>query len=224
MPRMQQTHVFVLSPGYVSLSICLSPASSLRYVYKTKKCVGFPFNCSCDGLDYHREEERRRGPIIKVRSTRQGRVMDSHACMTLIIVCDSSLFCVLCFCLSQYAPTACPNVKPYLNAEWSKPNVDCSGRFKPKIMRNGQLVPQESDEWDCEYAHTLLELMYHPQGETTGWSMVASRYVSRHASPDAPSLSPFLFSQCTKLAPATTSTRTQRTPGSVCGSDGPKAG
>jgi hypothetical protein len=95
-------------------------------------------------------------------------------------------------------PLQCPNVKPYLNAEWSKPNIDCSGRFKPKVMRNGQLVPQESDEWgqnthahargqrrsgchvaldlsdeylcallccfpDCEYAHTLLELMYHPQ-------------------------------------------------------------
>ena len=54
-------------------------------------------------------------------------------------------------------------MKPYLNAEWSKPTIDCSGRFKPKVMKNGQLVPQESDEWDCEYAHTLLELMYHPQ-------------------------------------------------------------
>lgn len=98
------------------------------YVYKTRKCAGFPFSCDCDGLDYHRSEERRRGPVIR------------------------------------YAPMACPNVKPYLNAEWSRPNVDCSGRFKPKIMKNGQLVPQESDEWDCEYAHTLLELM---SGSTT---------------------------------------------------------
>jgi hypothetical protein len=32
------------------------------------------------------------------------------------------------------------------------------------VIKDGQLVPQETDgEWDCEYAHTLLELMYHPQ-------------------------------------------------------------
>ena len=34
------------------------------YRYKTKRCDGFPYNCSCNGFDYHREEERRRGPII----------------------------------------------------------------------------------------------------------------------------------------------------------------
>ena len=45
-----------------------------------------------DGLDWHRPEERRRGPVIK------------------------------------YAPLACPNVKPYLNAEWSKPNIGPSMR------------------------------------------------------------------------------------------------
>jgi hypothetical protein len=99
-----------------------------QYVYKTRPCAGFPYSCSCDGLDAHRPEESRRGPII------------------------------------TYMPMACPNVKPYLNAEWARPNIDCSGRFKPKVLnKNGQLVPQESDQWDCEYAHTLLELMYHPQ-------------------------------------------------------------
>jgi len=120
------------------------------YVYKTRRCAGFPFSCDCDGLDYHRSEERRRGPVIR------------------------------------YAPMACPNVKPYLNAEWSRPNVDCSGRFKPKVMKNGQLVPQESDEWDCEYAHTLLELMSETQSANTeagaglawmkrvGWRMIGS--------------------------------------------------
>lgn len=44
------------------------------FVYKTKKCVGFPFNCSCDGLDYHRPEERRRGPIIKVKHNATHRI------------------------------------------------------------------------------------------------------------------------------------------------------
>jgi len=102
------------------------------YVYKTKRCAGFPFDCSCDGLDWHDERERRRGPVL------------------------------------HYMPMACPNVRPYLNAEWGKPNIDCSGKHKPKIMKNGQLVPQESDEWECDYAHTLLELMYHPQVYKTG--------------------------------------------------------
>jgi hypothetical protein len=102
------------------------------YVYKTKKCEGFPYNCQCDGLDYHRDEERRRGAIIK------------------------------------YAPMACPNVKPYLNSEWGDPNLDCSGKYKPKYTKNGQVYPSKSDQWDCEYAHTLLELMYHPQVYKTG--------------------------------------------------------
>jgi hypothetical protein len=102
------------------------------YVYKTRACANFPFCCECDGLDYHRDEERRRGPII------------------------------------TYAAQACTNVKPYLNSEWGNPNVDCSGRYKPKVMRNGQLVPQESEHWDCGYAHSLLELMYHPQVYKTG--------------------------------------------------------
>jgi hypothetical protein len=30
------------------------------YVYKTRRCEGFPYNCQCDGLDYHRIEESRR--------------------------------------------------------------------------------------------------------------------------------------------------------------------
>jgi hypothetical protein len=95
----------------------------------------------------------------------QSTSIHTYICSTLKRVpsCASlkSLVCGSAFALVR----ACPNVKPYLNAEWSKPNVDCSGRFKPKIVRNGQLVPQESEDgqWDCEYAHTLLELMYHPQ-------------------------------------------------------------
>ncbi len=102
------------------------------YVYKTKRCSGFPWNCSCDGLDYHRDEERRRGPIIK------------------------------------YAPMACPNVKPYLNSEWGDPNIDCSGKYKARVIKNGVAYPAKSDQWDCEFAHTLLELMYHPQVYKTG--------------------------------------------------------
>lgn len=47
-------------------------------------------------------------------------------------------------------------MKPYLNAEWSKPNVDCSGRHKPKIMKNGVLVPQESDGQDNKTAEEAL--------------------------------------------------------------------
>ena len=97
------------------------------FVYKTRKCEGFPFNCNCDGLDYHREEERRRGPEIR------------------------------------YAPMACPNVKPYLNAEWGNPVVDCSGKFAAVNAEAGAVV-----QWDCEYAHTLLELMYHPAVYKTG--------------------------------------------------------
>jgi len=41
-----------------------------QYVYKTRTCVGFPYSCSCDGLDSHREEERRRGPIINYMPVR----------------------------------------------------------------------------------------------------------------------------------------------------------
>ena len=107
-----------------TLSVYPSFAERLFYqfVYKTRRCAGYPWNCQCDGLDWHREEERRRGPAIR------------------------------------YAPMACPNVKPYLNAEWGDPNVDCSGRFAQVNAEAGRVV-----EWDCEYAHTLLELMYHPQ-------------------------------------------------------------
>ena len=35
------------------------------FVYKTRPCAGYPFNCQCDGLDYHSESERRRGPEIR---------------------------------------------------------------------------------------------------------------------------------------------------------------
>ena len=92
------------------------------YRYKTQRCAGYPYNCQCDGLDWHRDEERRRGPAIR------------------------------------YAPMACPNVKPYINAEWGDPNVDCSGRYAAINAAAGRVV-----QWDCDYAHTLLELMYHPQ-------------------------------------------------------------
>ena len=96
------------------------------YRYKTRRCEGFPFNCECEGFDYHREEERRRGPVI------------------------------------LYAPIACPNVKPTSHSEWGHPAVDCSGRHRPRVLEGGTWKPQLSDKWDCEYAHTLLELMYHP--------------------------------------------------------------
>eukprot|EP00478_Filoreta_tenera_P000116 GABV01000116.1.p1 GENE.GABV01000116.1~~GABV01000116.1.p1 ORF type:complete len:435 (+),score=146.75 GABV01000116.1:587-1891(+) len=33
--------------------------------YKTVKCAGFPWNCQCNGMDWHRPEERRRGPVIR---------------------------------------------------------------------------------------------------------------------------------------------------------------
>lgn len=68
------------------------------YIYKTKKCPGFPYDCKCNGLDYHRDEERRRGPIIR------------------------------------YAPMACPHVKPFLNAEWGDPTVDCRYVIQCDIM------------------------------------------------------------------------------------------
>eukprot|EP00457_Paulinella_chromatophora_P000161 gb/GEZN01000161.1/.p1 GENE.gb/GEZN01000161.1/~~gb/GEZN01000161.1/.p1 ORF type:complete len:1189 (+),score=109.77 gb/GEZN01000161.1/:34-3600(+) len=90
--------------------------------YKTHKCEGFPWNCQCNGFDYHRDKDRRRRVI-------------------------------------NYSPVACPNVKPFLNGDWRDPNVDCTG--------GGGLLPPNPDgspvEWKCEYAHTLLELMYHPQ-------------------------------------------------------------
>eukprot|EP00808_Paulinella_micropora_P005242 g4755.t1 len=90
--------------------------------YKTQKCEGFPWNCQCNGFDYHRDKDRRRKVI-------------------------------------NYSPVACPNVKPFLNGDWRDPNVDCTG--------GGGIIPPNPDgspvEWKCEYAHTLLELMYHPQ-------------------------------------------------------------
>jgi hypothetical protein len=66
----------------------------------------------------------------------------------------------------KYSPMACPNVKPYLNAEWGDPNIDCTGRrARQKPGKDGETpIP----DWDCEYAHTLLELMYHPQVYKTG--------------------------------------------------------
>lgn len=83
------------------------------YVYKTRRCEGFPWNCLCNGYDFHRAEERRRGPDIR------------------------------------YLPMACPAVKPYVNSEWGDP-AHCP---------HGD---------GCQYAHTLLELMYHPQVYKTG--------------------------------------------------------
>ena len=32
--------------------------------YKTKKCIGFPYECSCNGFDFHSEIERRRRPSL----------------------------------------------------------------------------------------------------------------------------------------------------------------
>eukprot|EP00808_Paulinella_micropora_P023133 g19020.t1 len=91
------------------------------YHYKTKKCQGFPYNCQCDGLDYHRDKDRRRGQIT-------------------------------------YSPIACPNVKPFLNGDWRDPNVDCQG--------GRGALPRDADgkcEWNCEFCHTLLEMVFHPQ-------------------------------------------------------------
>ena len=75
-----------------------------------------------------------------------------------------------------------------------RPNVDCSGRFKPKILKNGVLVPQESAEWDCEYAHTLLELMYHPQvRRRSSWLCLSASAACLHS---ARSLMPCVFFSC----------------------------
>ena len=97
------------------------------YRYKTRRCSGFPFSCACGGLDFHREEERRRGPLV------------------------------------LYAPLACPNVKPSAQSEWGSPAVDCSGRHRPLVLTaSGQWRPQACESWECELAHSQLELMYHP--------------------------------------------------------------
>ena len=32
--------------------------------YKTKKCSGYPYNCKCNGFDYHAENEKRRSPFL----------------------------------------------------------------------------------------------------------------------------------------------------------------
>ena len=107
------------------------------YRYKTQRCAGYPYNCQCDGLDWHRDEERRRGPAIR------------------------------------YAPMACPNVKPYINAEWGEPNQDCSGKYAAINAAHGRVV-----QWDCDYAHTLLELMYHPQVFKTQLCVAAGSVVT----------------------------------------------
>ena len=99
---------------------------------QTRRCEGFPYNCQCDGFDWHREEERRRPPPI------------------------------------LYAAIVCPNVKSSAHSEWGHPALDCSGVYRAKVYENGQWRPQRSEAWACEYAHTLLELMYHPQVYHTG--------------------------------------------------------
>ena len=40
--------------------------------------------------------------------------------------------------------------------------------YRAKVYEGGQWRPQRSEAWSCEYAHTLLELMYHPQVYHTG--------------------------------------------------------
>lgn len=101
------------------------------YVYKTRKCEGYPYDCQCDGLDYHRGHERRRGPFI------------------------------------QYLPIACPHVKPSSKAEWKDPYDDSlctpiAGKSKG-VSKALDLDQEEPELWDCQYAHTLMEIMYHPQ-------------------------------------------------------------
>ena len=121
------------------MSLCCACAEHLYYLYryKTQRCAGYPYNCQCDGLDWHRDEERRRGPAIR------------------------------------YAPMACPNVKPYINAEWGDPNIDCSGKYAAINAAAGRVV-----QWDCDYAHTLLELMYHPQVFKTQLCVAAGSVVT----------------------------------------------
>ena len=117
--------------------LCCAEHLYYLYRYKTQRCAGYPYNCQCDGLDWHREEERRRGPAIR------------------------------------YAPMACPNVKPYINAEWGDPNIDCSGKYAAFNAAHGRVV-----QWDCDYAHTLLELMYHPQVFKTQLCVAAGSVVT----------------------------------------------
>lgn len=103
------------------------------YYYKTEPCKGFPWNCQCNGFDYHRPEERRRGPDI------------------------------------TYLPIACPNVKPYLNSEWGNPSLcEDPPSLPPGTLPHDQSHPRGPGGEKCEYAHTLLELMYHPQVYKTG--------------------------------------------------------
>ena len=68
---------------------------------------------------------------------------------------------------------ACPHVKPYINAEWGDPAVDCSGQYAAINAAAGRVV-----HWDCDYAHTLLELMYHPQVFKTQLCVAAGSVVT----------------------------------------------
>lgn len=121
-------------PEDISLYVCAEADRAdernfYLYFYKTKKCEGFPWNCQCNGFDWHRPEERRRGPEIR------------------------------------YVPIACPHVKPYINSEWGDP-ANCKAT---RTNSNDESNPASEEGGDnCEYAHTLLELMYHPQVYKTG--------------------------------------------------------
>jgi hypothetical protein len=66
------------------------------YVYKTRPCAGFPYSCSCDGLDSHREEERRRGPIINYMPVSAMRSISNNAILMLFMLLTDSLSWSVC--------------------------------------------------------------------------------------------------------------------------------
>lgn len=47
--------VFSLSP-VLTVTVCFSERQFYMFSYKTKKCQGFPYNCHCNGMEYHRPQ------------------------------------------------------------------------------------------------------------------------------------------------------------------------
>jgi hypothetical protein len=66
----------------------------------------------------------------------------------------------------NYDPIPCPKIKPLSGSRWSHPlSTDCKKRkmfIETKDEVTGRTTVIEEVIWDCHYAHTLLEIMYHP--------------------------------------------------------------
>lgn len=137
------------------------------YGYKVVRCAGWPQHCLCDGLDYHRVEERRRGPLIEHHALACPDVKGAHSSHwgSPTAACRGSTAHRLSHNRHAHQHTSHPSIAAA--ASGAGPTLSSAGHLTTTSTATS-LGPapapaaSPAPAWDCGFAHTLLELMYHP--------------------------------------------------------------